>query len=286
MSYGDHFDFSKPMYSNNEDRTKYKGPLDLLFENSPNKRVGSPQPSPKPKQPRAAPPLPSGDQPLVEAEASGDEPRVEAEASGDQPRVEAEASVVQGDDDKATPWKDLSKFGNNAVATFIFEHGPRQFWHIKSDLCNRLFLLRTEAPYVEANHTLLAQWPGGYCGQSSSMTAGSVTMPLTVSASTLIIYDGECQSFESAWKKALRSHSNLKIWAFYKVAGAVDMDSVDKKLTLSTLHQCALKPKADSFVKMLELVRDGLLLKNKAKLIVTWRVKTFVSRRAEPPSLL
>ena len=141
-------------------------------------------------------------------------------------------------------------------------------------LHTKVFAISSKDTQIAAQE-VLRQWPGGqFVGTIDKMPEGEPRFALALQCTTTILFEDKVTSIEVAWKQALASSQDVKMWGFYKASGAIDKDTAGAKLVLSTLSPCAVKPtgKTPGLAKILEAVSEGATLKAKAKLISMWRV--------------
>ena len=137
----------------------------------------------------------------------------------------------------------------------------------------KVYALSKKEPHVKAAHDVLRQWGGGVVGRIETLGEGEPVFPLGLLSSSLVLFEEKVRSLDAAWKQALASTQDVKMWGFYKASGAIDPGTAGAKLILSTLSPCAVKPTDPGLVKLMEAVSKGATLKTKAKFISMWRVR-------------
>ena len=171
-----------------------------------------------------------------------------------------------------------ARFSAGAIAEKIEEIEEGYLWTVKGGdvLHTKVFAISSKDTQIKAAQEVLRQWPGGVVGQIDKMPVSEPKFALALQCTTTVLFEDKVTSIEVAWKQALASSQDVKMWGFYKASGAIDKETQGAKLVLSTISACAVKPKEGKepgLAKILEaVVSEGATLKTKAKLISMWRV--------------
>ena len=171
-----------------------------------------------------------------------------------------------------------ARFSAGAIAEKIEEIEEGYLWTVKGGdvRATKVFAISSKDTQI-APQEVIRRWPGGqFVGTIDKMPEGEPRFALALQCTTTVLFEDKVTSIEVAWKQALESSQDVKMWGFYKASGAIDKETAGAKLVLSTISACAVKPKEGKepgLAKILEaVVSEGATLKSKAKLISMWRV--------------